>query len=169
MYIYSFTDCSFHYRIWVKQREKEVLVPLVQEILPRHHLLHLYHYSLLKHLIKHLFQEVFFEDFKVDTKFIIKEIAVACLDSYETTNFLIKSPYEFERLSLNKQVGLVRTSHFCHGIRWEDGNTSIDDAIRMLKILTSSAKLIYAKGEMKSKIFEKLLEKPITNLKLVFQ
>lgn len=103
----------------------------------------------------------FFDIRDPSSKFIIKEIALASLETYETINFIIESPYDFDVLSINKKLEMTSSTHFDHGIKWQDGNVTMEDAIKIIKILISPSTNLFARKTYESEIFEKLLGKPV--------
>lgn len=94
--------------------------------------------------------------------FIAKEIAVV-YNSKEHINFIIKSPFDFQCLSAEKQKEAYWLMKNYHHLNWNDGQVSFKSVIKFLKA-TVKYSSVYVKGEEKKRWLEKMLKREIFNM-----
>lgn len=92
-----------------------------------------------------------------NNEFIVKEVA-ALIHKYFNVHFIIKPPYRINYLpsELQRQARWLTKNY--HGIAWEDGWSTFEDAIKIVSNALQN-KTVYVKGEEKKQWLEKFLQK----------
>lgn len=103
------------------------------------------------------------QGFYTSNKFIEKEISIAGVDSQIKT-FIILPPFKYSRLTIkDKTTNKWLYNHF-HGLRWDDGNSTLKDLEEYLSISVKKEEnpTVYVKGLEKVNWIKKLIDEEIT-------
>ncbi|CAL8130461.1 unnamed protein product [Orchesella dallaii] len=97
-----------------------------------------------------------FEGFQLKNRFILKELAVADLNSMQIVHFFIRSPFGSINLS-SSDLSVVRYCEtFIHKIRWNAGKVAFKDTVEYLNSLPNES-VFYAKGKQKVNFLKSIL------------
>lgn len=96
----------------------------------------------------------------VYNEFILKEIAVIN-NGNELQHFIVKPPYELNKLPLELQYQAKWLQFNHHGLGWTGGTTSLYDVIQLLKPILLDNKLIYVKGPEKGDWLNQIFKIPL--------
>ena len=97
-------------------------------------------------------------------EFLPKEIAVIGSNCNFFAHWIIKPPYNSEKIP----KGILATNSyltcFHHGIEWFDGESDLEDVLNSLREVARNSLRIYTRGVQKMEFLEKLLCRQIINL-----
>lgn len=109
-----------------------------------------------------------FQAFKsTNNTYILKELAVISVHSTSVAHCIVKPPYSVDVLSEKKKREVKWLAEKFHGILWEDGYISQEDAIRLLKDFTKDADNLLIKGSERKKFVERVTGKQTQDLDLL--
>lgn len=101
----------------------------------------------------------FFVDFQgfkdSNNDFIVKEFAIALTNGKRLQHWMVRSPYPFCTLSCKAKRQYTWVSNNHHGIKWQDGDTTLKSVQRQLEPLVEDS-VMYVKGLEKAKVVRKL-------------
>lgn len=102
----------------------------------------------------------------VANEFIVKEIAIIYGDD-TTQHFILYPPYEFNILTqaLKKQVTWLY--QYYHGLSWNGGAITLDDALRTITMKLKNHNTIYVKHLEKELWLKELLKDYIPTISIV--
>lgn len=96
----------------------------------------------------------------VYNEFILKEIA-ALNNGNKLQHFIVKSPYEINKLPLKLQYQAKWLEFNHHGLDWSGGATSLYDVIQLLKPILLVNNQIYVKGQEKGDWLHQIFQIPL--------
>uniref|UniRef100_A0ABD2WN03 Uncharacterized protein n=1 Tax=Trichogramma kaykai TaxID=54128 RepID=A0ABD2WN03_9HYME len=87
------------------------------------------------------------QGFKAKSTFIIKEMAIIPLNSYNIPKlYLFKAPHDFERFSPKNNKSNRWLERYYHRLKWNHGVIAYDELDNILNGVLSNAKRVYVKG-----------------------
>lgn len=95
-------------------------------------------------------------------EFILKEIA-AVFENGENVHLLIRSPYDFLKLSSKSRQTATWLTKNHHNLFWNDGTISYSSVRKFLKTNLKDV-IVFTKGVDKKRFLEKLLSRPVEDV-----
>lgn len=90
----------------------------------------------------------------IGNKFIPKELAT--FDGEQLAHFVFKPPFHIDYLHVNERQQVRWLEKYYHGLKWEDGFTSLDELPKILEKI-QQGKDIYCKGILKYNMLKEYL------------
>ena len=100
-----------------------------------------------------------------DNNIIAKELACLTGDGYQFERHLFKPPFDLKGLSEKQQNTVDWLSKKYHGLKWDSGETSLENFSTILKKCCSDYATIYSKGLKKCHSLENVLNRDVVNIK----
>uniref|UniRef100_A0A1B0C766 Uncharacterized protein n=1 Tax=Glossina palpalis gambiensis TaxID=67801 RepID=A0A1B0C766_9MUSC len=103
-------------------------------------------------------------------KFIPKEVCISASDDSQIKNSIIQPPFKYSKLMTKDTITNNWLCKHFHGLRWDDGNSTLTDVKKYLKSsiekLTQNPTTVYVKGLEKLKWVKTLIGEEICILNL---
>ena len=93
-----------------------------------------------------------FEGFRLQNKFLFKELAFCKVSNFETKLYSFLPPFHWKYLSSQEKKTAYYCENYLHKIKWNQGETSVEDLANLFKNLISETDVIYVKGLYKKTV-----------------